>query len=387
MVKSKIAPKGNNMFIAPIITDAQAIDIISLVHANTTGIRHFFKVMEYLMKNGLLRFKPERERITLNNNFNPFMDDSTAKKKYRFTIPQLKTLVIQMHLPAFIQTPAGDRVESLESLALLCRRLIEPCRLSTIADIFGRSMEQCCRVLRSIITMLHSIHKAKLYFAGDILLQRIALYAKVIQEKSGLDGMPNCFGFIDGTKQFISRPSPRQNAIENENLQRSVYNGHPRRHCLNWQGITVPDGLIISMYGPVEGRRHDATMLSMSRILDILQNHPVFRHYCMYGDPAYGCRDCICCPFPLAELDSFEAEFNSSMSSVRESVEWSFHLIKSQWAFVNWDRKMKVRNSPIGMIWLVATLLTNCLTCTKPRGNQISMYFSMYPPTVEEYLR
>ncbi|KAF0724850.1 hypothetical protein Ae201684P_020504 [Aphanomyces euteiches] len=140
------------------------------------------------------------------------------------------------------------------------------------------------------------------------------------------------------------------------------------------------------MYGPVEGRRHDCTVLSMSRIMNTIQGNTSLKHYCLYGDPAYGCQPCLACPFPNAAPGSLQATFNSSMSAVRESVEWSFHIVKSLWSHVSFDKKMKVRNCPVGMLWLVATLLTNCHTCLKPHGNQVSLYFSLLPPTLDEYL-
>jgi len=75
------------------------------------------------------------------------------------------------------------------------------------------------------------------------------------------------------------------------------------------------------------------------------------------------------------------------MSSVREAVEWSFGRLKTLWAFINYDKKMKARNAPIGKIFLVATLLTNCHCCMQPRGSQISMFFDLQPPSLDEYLQ
>ena len=165
-----------------------------------------------------------------------------------------------------------------------------------------------------------------------------------------------------------------------------MYNGHLRRHCLNYQGITTPDGLIISMFGPVEGRRHDSTMLAISGFLERLRSKgETFKGKYIYGDPAYGCSDLVCCPFAFAEPGSRQSEFNSSMSSVREAVEWSFGRLKSLWPTVAYDKKMKVRQFTIGRTFLVASLLTNCHCCLQPNGNQISMYFGVRPPTLEEY--
>ena len=39
------------------------------------------------------------------------------------------------------------------------------------------------------------------------------------------------------------------------------------------------------------------------------------------------------------------------MSSVRESVEWSFGLIKGLWGYINFDKKMKVRQYPVGKFY------------------------------------
>ncbi|KAH9182794.1 hypothetical protein AeNC1_015231 [Aphanomyces euteiches] len=127
-------------------------------------------------------------------------------------------------------------------------------------------------------------------------------------------------------------------------------------------------------------------MLSMSRELDRMKSNAVLRKFCVYGDPAYGCSECISSPSPHATPGTAQAHFNAAMSSVRESVEWSFNLVKSKWAFVNWDKKMKVRASPIGKMWLVATLLTNCHTCLQQHDNQISMYFGVDAPLLAEYL-
>jgi hypothetical protein len=86
----------------------------------------------------------------------------------------------------------------------------------------------------------------------------------------------------------------------------------------------VPDGIIVSVYGPVEGRRHDTTMLSMSGLLEYMEKDVRFEGKVIYRDPAYGTSDILCCSFPLATSGSVQAEFNARMSSVREAVEWGF---------------------------------------------------------------
>ena len=51
-----------------------------------------------------------------------------------------------------------------------------------------------------------------------------------------------CFGFIDGTVRAISRPGKDQ---------RLVYNGHKRVHALKFQSVSLPNGIIASLFGPV----------------------------------------------------------------------------------------------------------------------------------------
>lgn len=72
-------------------------------------------------------------------------------------------------------------------------------------------------------------------------------------------------------------------------LQRARYSGHKRFHCLVYQTVTTPDGLVLPMYGPEVGRRHDMilyreigidTQLLQSLLIDGKQ-------YCIYGDAEY----------------------------------------------------------------------------------------------------
>lgn len=275
----------------------------------------------------------------------------------------------------------------LEALAIVCRRLREPSTLFTVASEFGRSCGQVSRIFSHIIDFLYSRHARVLYLNRKLISLRIDDYTAAITRAGS--PVKTCWGFIDGTKQYISRPSARNHASNSyENLQRSVYSGHPRRHCLNWQGITTPDGMIVSMYGPMEGRRHDSTVLITSGILDAFASDPdeLFSNKHLYGDPAYGCCDYMICPFPLADPKSPEGLFNSKMSSVREAVEWSFGRLKTLWSYISTEKKMKLRQAAIGKQFLVATLLTNCHCCMQSGGNQISMYFGLEPPSLSTYL-
>ncbi|RHY16771.1 hypothetical protein DYB25_012939, partial [Aphanomyces astaci] len=200
----------------------------------------FLTVIQGLMASKFMRLRPVKPIVSYNN-FDRDMHNATAVHKFRFTIEQIRVLAVALRLPAFLSTSSSDQVESLEALAILCRRLAEPCRLFTIADEFGRSVEACSRIDRTTATAQYKTWSDVILFQEALLVDQVGTCQ---HSKSGLRRLRTCVAFIDGTKQYISRPSAE--GQEHENLQRSVYNGHLRRHCLNRQGITVPDGIIIS---------------------------------------------------------------------------------------------------------------------------------------------
>ena len=78
------------------------------------------------------------------------------------------------------------------------------------------------------------------------------------------------------------------------------------------QSVDTPNGLIANMFGPVEGRRHDAFMLSISGLSDQLRqfNQPNGEPYVIYGDRAYGLSRNRLGPLCGARLTAEQKEFN-----------------------------------------------------------------------------
>ena len=117
------------------------------------------------------------------------------------------------------------------------------------------------------------------------------------------------------------------------------------------------------MFGPVEGRQHDAFVLSISGILtsyNISHSRMHGQPYVLYGDPAYGVSQNVISPFRGQQLTQAEEDFNKSMSAVRISVEWTFGKIIQQFAFLVFKKNLKMLLQPIGKCYLVGMLLTNC---------------------------
>ena len=159
--------------------------------------------------------------------------------------------------------------------------------------------------------------------------ERLQEFAAAVEAKCPL---PNVWGFIDGTVRPMSRPIVGQ---------RMFYIGHKRVYALKFQRVVVPNGLIAHLYGPVEGRHHDAFLLRESGLLPQLEANMDRPNadggpniYSVYGDPAYPIRAHLLGPFRAAHLSPEEQEFNTQMSRARVSVGGS--LVKYCSSLLSW---------------------------------------------------
>ena len=108
------------------------------------------------------------------------------------------------------------------------------------------------------------------------------------------------------------------------------------------------------------------------------------KQYCIYGDSGYNQRWFIDVPFQGSNIFPAQCAFNKAMSSVRISVDWIFKEVKLQFSAIDFKRKMKVREHPVGMIYLASILLSNFRNCLHP--NQMSRYFDCPPPDLTTYV-
>jgi hypothetical protein len=72
--------------------------------------------------------------------------------------------------------------------------------------------------------------------------------------------------------------------------QRECYNGHKRQHAIQFQAVQAPNGLMMNLYGPASGRRHESFLMMARNLNDRLAaiqvGDPI--QYTLYGDAAYG---------------------------------------------------------------------------------------------------
>lgn len=146
--------------------------------------------------------------------------------------------------------------------------------------------------------------------------------------------------------------------------ERVVYNGHKRKHTLKYQAVNTPDGLIQHVYGPLEGRRHDWTLYVQSGPDEALPTILGVEgtSYCIHGYSGYSPRWFMEVPFQGGNISPPQAAFNKAMSAVRITVEWIFKEVKIHFATVDFKRKMKRLEAPIGMLYIASMLLETSAT-------------------------
>ena len=187
----------------------------------------------------------------------------------------------------------------------------------------------------------------------------------------------NVIGFLDGSNQYVCKPSVAQELL---------YNGHKRRHVIKWQGLQLPNGIMPMPFGPISGRHHDSHMLNCSGLVRVMRRISRWhgRTFRLYGDPAYPQSQWIGGPYRGPALTDSQVHFNSRMSSTRIVNEWGFGRIKTNWAFLDFENGMKPYLNDTAKFWPVASILMNCHVCLY--GSATAKYFDCQTPSLEQYL-
>ncbi len=305
------------------------------------------------------------------------LSNSEARLDFRFTADQIYELIDKLQVPDALRAEAnGQKFSGFEGFSVLLRRKIYPHRLHDHVKFFGRSIPDLSVIFNTMLAWMWRRwgHLLTDPWNSAWFQNNLAQFAQVIANKGCV--IPDLIGFVDGTLRPTCRPIYHQ---------QEVFNGKDRVHGLKFQNTIVPNGMIAHQFGPYEGRRHDAAMMRDSGLLQGLQqvainNNPVR----VFGDKAYAIHTNLITPYKGENLTQDEQNFNLEMSTFREPVEWSFKLTGSLFAFVNYKHNLKIYLQPVATYYGVATILTNCHTCLN--GNQISQFYDMDPPSLEQYL-
>lgn len=118
-----------------------------------------------------------------------------------------------------------------------------------------------------------------------------------------------------------------------------------------------------------------------------LEEKAVFgeERFVLYADQGYAIMELLITPFPgrREDLQPQQVAFNEAMKVLRIAVEWGFQKIIALFAFVDFKKNQKLLLQDLEGMYKVAAILTNCHTCLY--GGQVSTYFNIVPPTLNEY--
>lgn len=186
---------------------------------------------------------------------------------------------------------------------------------------------------------------------------RASLYAESIHALGSL--LDKCVNFLDFTEIQVCRRDGRGT------MQKRIYSGHKRFYCLMHITLTVAGGLIISMHGSIEGRRHDLTILKESGWEVTLESALRLddEQHCNYVDAGLMLRPSLIVPFNQGTADHAETKFNTTMLTVRVSVNWKYKDLKQKYSFNDIKRLLKVRQATVDLFYKTSAMFWNIATC------------------------
>jgi hypothetical protein len=114
--------------------------------------------------------------------------------------------------------------------------------------------------------------------------------------------------------------------------QRAMYSGHKRIHCMKYQTLEAPNGLILHCSLGDDGCRGDGYVLHKSGLIPFLHQHStVFGIYHIIADLVYPNNDVMLSVFKgnPARLPPHALAFNNVVCPLRTSVEWGYLVLGS----------------------------------------------------------
>ena len=142
-----------------------------------------------------------------------------------------------------------------------------------------------------MVELLNEKRIACLEIRKELLREKCELYSAGIRNAGA--PLQDCIGFVDCTRIQMARPSG------GDMNQKSCFSGRKPIHCFIYQTLITPDGSIFALHGPIEGGRHDLTVLRKSGWNEILEAALLVddKQYYVYGDGAYTLRPWFQRPF------------------------------------------------------------------------------------------
>ena len=272
------------------------------------------------------------------------------------------------------------RCNSEEAFLIFLARMKSYERFTDLQDEFGLDYSQLCRIFNTTLSMVVARNRHLLFDNFDYFSTRFEQYNRAIRDKVGRPlpaAAVDTALFCDGKSLRISRPG--------EPFQSRVYNGHHRVHCLQFQGVSAPDGMIVDFYGPLPGIRHDQAMFRSSQVNQRLaaSQEGYMLQFKTYSDKGYVTSSHGNVAYRGRNLPDELVQANRRMSSQRIGVEWAFGKISQNSAFVDQYKVHKIQLSAVAKVYYAAAILANFHTCLYM--SNASVYWNVAPPTLGNY--
>ena len=144
-------------------------------------------------------------------------------------------------------------------------------------------------------------------------------------------------------------------------------------HAIKFQYVVTANRVIANLYGPVEGYRHDSGKLAYSCFLQQQEHDLNFyqESMCLYGDSAYPLRVHLQGLFPNPILE--QLKYNKTMSQAHVEIEYVFSNISNFFAFLDFEKNLKIGISFVGKIYTCCALMQNTRNCLY--GCMTSIFF------------
>jgi hypothetical protein len=203
----------------------------------------------------------KRRKMDVKDPYSLQLNDAEWRSTFRFAKRHIGRLCDAFHLCATVSDGDGHTAPSDHVMLWLLYRCVGGATFQNCQLMFGPHRSTIARLVSRLEGYIAD--KAKATLQGfHVMLDR----AQVDRYKAALTAKGSCvsnvWGFIDGVKWVISRPGGHPI------LQRAVYSGYKKAHCLSFHVVSSPDGMIQHLYGPLPGHTNDINVLEASALQD-----------------------------------------------------------------------------------------------------------------------
>lgn len=310
---------------------------------------------------------------------------------FRFQAQHLRQVYTLLQIPNTVRLGNGSVLSGEEIFLFSLNRLVYPSRITDRAmSEFGRENTVWSRAFSWFIKFVYDHHFHLLTNNLDWWLPHLDDCARAVGDLLSRNGVVfangernSIFGFIDDTLRRTCRPG-----AENNDVQRSFYNGWKRLHAFKFQTVDLPNGMIADMTKAFSGRRSDLRTLRLSNINTRLRELQIGNdvQYKVYGDSIFPVLSHLRRKHKNHPNTAQQSAQNAAMKKGRVTVEWDYGRIIELWGYVDWRRNCKVlgKGANISKVYCVCALLTNMHCCLY--GSETSNYFNCEPPSLHSYM-